>query len=167
MQTSDIASLAGFIVACFAVASSGAFFRPGPWYEQLQKPSWCPPNWLFAPAWTVLYIMIAVSGWLVFRKAGFSGAAVAFTIYVLQLLLNAAWSGIFFGAKRLDLAFGELVLLWLMILATILAFHPIDTTAAYLLIPYLCWVTFAGALNLTIWRLNARRMPPADAYPGR
>lgn len=167
MSLSDLYGLAGFIVACFCVASSGAFFRPGEWYERLTKPAWCPPNWLFAPAWTVLYITIAVAGWWVWRKAGFAGATLAFAIYAAQLLLNAAWSAIFFGARRLDLAFGELVLLWASIGATIIAFYQIEPAAAYLLLPYLAWVTFAGLLNLSLLRLNGGRVASVSAYSGR
>ena len=158
MDTSDILGLAGFFAVCFATASSGAFFRPGTWYEDLAKPWWRPPNWLFAPAWSLLYCAIAVSGWLVWRQAGFAGAALPLGIYTVQLVLNAAWSGLFFGLRRPDIAFGEVVLLWLSILATILAFHPVHAGAAWLLVPYLCWVTFASCLNFSIWRLNAGRL---------
>jgi tryptophan-rich sensory protein len=161
MSTSDILGLAGFFAVCFAVASSGAFFRPGAWYENLAKPWWRPPNWLFAPAWSILYCTIAVAGWMVWRAAGFAGAALPLGIYALQLVLNAAWSGLFFGLRRPDIAFGEVVLLWLSILATILAFHPVDAQAAWLLVPYLCWVTFASGLNFSIWRLNVGRFGAA------
>ena len=152
----EIVALLGFIAAVAAVASTGAFFPPDKWYQALRKPRWCPPNWLFGPAWTVLYLMIAVSGWLVWRKAGLAGAAGAFAIYALQLLLNGAWSGIFFGLRRMDLALAELVLLWLAILATIMAFAAHDALAAWLLVPYLAWVSFAGALNAALLRANPR-----------
>ena len=152
----EIVALLGFIAAVAAVASTGAFFPPDKWYQALRKPRWCPPNWLFGPAWTVLYLMIAVSGWLVWRKAGLAGAAGAFAIYALQLVLNGAWSGIFFGLRRMDLALAELVLLWLAILATIVAFAAHDTLAAWLLVPYLAWVSFAGALNAALLRMNPR-----------
>lgn len=152
----EIVALLGFIAAVAAVASTGAFFPPDKWYQALRKPRWCPPNWLFGPAWTVLYLMIAVSGWLVWRKAGLAGAAGAFAIYALQLVLNGAWSGIFFGLRRMNLALAELVLLWLAILATIVAFAAHDTLAAWLLVPYLAWVSFAGALNAALLRMNPR-----------
>ncbi|MFO1149009.1 MAG: TspO/MBR family protein [Alsobacter sp.] len=151
--------LLGFAAACFAAALSGAFFRPGDWYERLAKPWWRPPNWLFGPAWTVLYTMIAISGWLVWRKAGFAGAAVPLAIYGVQLALNAVWSGIFFGMRRMDLAFYELCLLWLSILATILGFATVHSGAAWMLVPYLAWVTFAGILNWTMWQLNRAAVP--------
>jgi tryptophan-rich sensory protein len=129
-------------------------FRPGQWYEHLRKPSWRPPNWLFAPAWAILYLMIAFSGWLVWRTVGFGGAALPLTVYFLQLGLNAAWSTIFFGMRRPDLAFLEIAMLWLSIVATIAAFHPVNAVAAWLLLPYLAWVTFAATLNFAIWRMN-------------
>ena len=158
----DIASpvaLLGFIAACILAATTGALFRPGEWYEHLAKPSWRPPNWLFPPAWAVLYLTIAVSGWLVWRVGGLSGAVLPLVIYFLQLGLNAAWSPIFFGMQRPGLAFGEIILLWVAIVATIATFYHIDEVAAWLLLPYLAWVTFAAALNFSIWRLNPGREP--------
>jgi len=154
MTLSEIVSLIGFVGACFAAASMGTIFRPGEWYERLAKPSWRPPNWLFAPVWTVLYLAIAVSGWLIWRKAGMAGAALPLIIYLLQLVLNAAWTPIFFGLHRLGAAFVEIVLLWASIAATIVFFQPIDALAAWLLVPYLAWVSFAATLNFAIWRLN-------------
>ena len=129
--------LIGFVGICFLAAMTGAMFRPGDWYERLRKPAWRPPNWVFPPAWAFLYLTIAVSGWLAWRTSGFAGAA-----------------PIFFGMRRPDLAFIEVVMLWLSIIATIAAFHRVNAAAAWLLLPYLAWVTFAAALNCTIWRLN-------------
>ncbi len=154
MTTQNALGLAGFLIACVAAASSGAVFKPGQWYETLAKPWWRPPNWLFPVAWTVLYGCIAVSGWLVWKTAGFAGAATALAVYGAQLVFNAAWSGLFFGLHRIDLAFAELVLLWLSIVATVATFAPVSLLAAELLLPYLVWVTFAGVLNLSIWQLN-------------
>lgn len=154
MDMFSIIVLIGFVSACFLAATTGAVFRPGDWYERLAKPSWRPPNWLFAPVWTILYLTIAVSGWLVWRKSGFAGAALPLAIYLVQLVLNAAWTPIFFGLRRPDLAFIEIVMLWLSIVATIAAFHPVNAAAAWLLVPYLAWVTFAAALNFAVWRLN-------------
>jgi len=154
MNTTSLFVLLGFIAACFLAALTGALFRPGDWYEQLAKPSWRPPNWLFAPVWTVLYVTIAVSGWLVWREAGFAGAALPLAIYALQLGLNAAWTPLFFGLHRPDLGFLDIVLVWLCIVATIVFFCPIHAGAALLLVPYLAWVTFAAALNFAVWRLN-------------
>jgi len=152
-------SLVGFLVFLIlvgATAMSGGYFRPGDWYESLARPWWRPPNWLFAPAWAVLYVTIIVAGWLVWKEAGLAGAAVPLSIYLVQLLLNAGWSAVFFGLRRPDLAFAELSLLWLSIVATIVSFHTVHPGAAWLLVPYLCWVTFAGVLNFTIWRMNRR-----------
>ncbi len=154
MDLSSVAALAAFLVACFAAASMGAFFRPGAWYEGLAKPSWRPPNRLFAPVWTILYIMIAISGWLVWMRAGFAGAALPLGVYALQILLNALWTPLFFGLRRPDLGMVGIVSLWLSIVATIALFMPISGWAAILLLPYLAWVSFASALNFAIWRLN-------------
>lgn len=161
MDLASVIVLIGFIGACLLAATTGATFRPGDWYEQLKKPSWRPPNWVFAPAWAVLYLTIAVSGWLVWRTAGFAGAAAPLSIYLLQLGLNAAWSAIFFGMRRPDLAFVEIILLWLSIVATIAAFHPVNAAAAWLLLPYLAWATFAAVLNFTVWRMNPRTVTAA------
>lgn len=157
--------LLGFILACVAAASTGAIFRPGDWYESLAKPKWRPPNWLFGPVWMVLYAMIAVSGWFVWEKAGIAGATPALLLYAVQLVLNALWSMIFFGLRRIGLALAEMGVLWIAIAATIIAFYPIDETAAWLLIPYIVWVSIAFTLNLSIWRMNSRetRQQPAEA----
>jgi tryptophan-rich sensory protein len=151
MDTNSALGLLAFFAACFAAAASGAFFRPGAWYERLAKPRWRPPNWVFPPAWSVLYVCIAVAGWLVWRKAGL-GAALG--VYAVQLLLNAGWSAVFFGLHRPDWAFAEVAALWLSIIATITVFAPISLGAALLLLPYVAWVTFAAALNLSIWQMN-------------
>jgi tryptophan-rich sensory protein len=155
--------LAGFAGACFVVATTAAVFRPGAWYEALRKPWWRPPNWLFPPAWSLLYVMIATAGWLVWRERGFAGAALPLGVYGLQLLLNGLWSPIFFGLRRLDLAFYELLLLWASILACILLFAPISSLAAWLLVPYLAWVSFAGLLNFTVWQMNRETAQAASS----
>ena len=157
MNVFSILVLLGFVGACALAASMGAVFRPGNWYERLTKPSWRPPNWLFAPVWAVLYLTIAVSGWLVWRISGFAGAALPLGMYGIQLVLNATWTPIFFGLHWIGWAFFEIVLLWLAIVATIAYFHPVHPVAAWLLLPYLAWVTFAAALNFAIWRLNPNR----------
>jgi benzodiazapine receptor len=154
METSSLIVLLGFFATCFVAALIGALFRPGDWYERLAKPSWRPPNRLFAPVWTVLYSTIAVSGWLVWREVGFAGATLPLAVYAVQLVLNAAWTPIFFGMHRPDLGFLEIVLVWLSIVVTIGLFYPIHAAAALLLLPYLGWVTFAAALNFAIWQLN-------------
>lgn len=156
-------ALAVFIVVCFAVSTMGAIFRPGDWYDNLNKPSWQPPSWLFAPVWSILYVMIAVSGWLVWREHGLAGASFAFVVYGIQLVVNGAWSPVFFGLKRPDLALIEVGFLWLSVVATIWVFAPLNETATWLLVPYLVWVSFASFLNFTIVRLNPRyRFTSAD-----
>lgn len=144
-----------FLLLCAAVATTGILFQPGTWYAALTRPAWTPPNWVFPPAWTTLYVMIAVAGWLVWRAVGFRRAVIPFALYALQLVLNAAWSWLFFGLHRMDLGFFDIIALGLAILATILAFYRVDRVAGLLLIPYVLWVGFAAALNLAIWHLNA------------
>jgi len=167
MDMVSIVALAGFVAACFLAALTGVRFPPGPWYERLNKPAWRPPNWLFAPVWTVLYVMMAVAGWLVWRQAGFAGAGVALIVYALQLILNAAWTPLFFGLRRPDLGLVDIVLLWLSIVAAIALFFPISVVAALLLVPYLAWVAFAGALNFALWRLNPAVAPLTKTAPRR
>ena len=147
-------TLMAFIGICALAASSGALFPPGRWYESLRKPSWRPPNWLFGPAWTVLYAMIAVAGWLVWTAAGPGERLVPMSVYGLQLVLNAVWSGIFFGMKRMKLALGEMALLWLSIAVNIAVFWPVHKVAALMLVPYLAWVSFAFMLNRALVKLN-------------
>ena len=149
-----IAAFVVFVALCAAAASTGIVFRPGTWYANLRQPSWRPPDALFGPVWLVLYLMIATSGWLVWRQAGLAGAALPLGLYALQLALNGAWSWLAFRRRRLDLAAWNMAALWLAIVATILAFYPISPLAAWLLVPYLAWVSFALALNVKLWRLN-------------
>jgi tryptophan-rich sensory protein len=144
-------SLAVFVVLVVVAGSSGIFFQPGDWYESLRKPSWTPPNWLFGPVWSVLYVMIAIAGWLVWKQA--PGSA-AMWFWGLQLFVNATWSGVFFGMRRMDLAFYDIGLLWLLVAGFIVTALSISTTAALLFVPYLIWVSIAGALNWTVWRMN-------------
>ncbi|MCX8090813.1 MAG: tryptophan-rich sensory protein [Verrucomicrobiae bacterium] len=141
-------------MASFAAATFGGFFSPGEWYASLQKPSWTPPPWVFGPVWTVLYTMMAVAAWLVWRQGGFAAQRRPLGLFVIQLALNASWTPLFFGLRRPDLAFAEIVLLWVAIAATLAAFRRVSVTAAWLLVPYLAWVSFAAALNFALWRLN-------------
>lgn len=143
-----------FLVATFTAAAVGGLFMPGSWYDSLAKPAWTPPDWLFGPVWTLLYCMIAVSGWLVWRETGLKGARLAFAVFALQLVLNGLWSWLFFGLHRPDLALVDIVLLEMTILCLIVLFWPISRLAAVLLVPYLAWVAFATALNGAIWQLN-------------
>ena len=154
MDAFSLLMMIAFGAASFGAAATGAIFRPGDWYKQLDKPRWRPPDWLFAPVWTMLYASIAVSGWLVWRAAGIEGAALPLAVFALQLLLNAAWTPLFFGLRRPDLALVEIAMLWGSIVATIVLFHPVSAAAAWLLVPYLAWVSFASVLNASIWRRN-------------
>lgn len=148
--------LAGWLAASFvaggvgAVASAGA----GAFYGQLAQPSWAPPAWLFGPVWSVLYILIGVAAWLVWRKHGFSGAATALSLFCIQLLANALWTWLFFVWHLGALALAEILVLGLLIAATLFAFWRLQRLAALMLLPYLAWVSFASALTFSLWRLN-------------
>jgi translocator protein len=146
-----------FVGFCCVPASVGAFFMPGEWYEVVvKKPTWCPPNWLFGPVWAVLYLMIATSGWLVWHAVGWEAGAFAFAVYAVQLFFASLWSPIFFGLRRPDLALIEIVFLWTSIVVNVVVFYQISEMAAWMLVPYLCWASFAGFLNFTIVRMNPR-----------
>jgi tryptophan-rich sensory protein len=147
-------ALAGWLGVTFAAAALGALFLPGEWYAQLRKPTWNPPNWLFGPVWTTLYLMMALAAWLVWRRGGFAAQRMPLVIFSIQLGLNALWSPLFFGLKNPGLAFAEIVLLWFAILDTLVVFWRVQVAAALLLVPYLLWVTFAAGLNFTLWQLN-------------
>jgi tryptophan-rich sensory protein len=125
------------------------------WYLTLEKPSWNPPSWLFGPVWTLLYILMGVAVWLVWR-AGFDtpGVRGALILFGVQLLFNLAWSFVFFGMRQVGWALVEIIATWVLILATLLAFYQLRPAAGWLLVPYQLWVTFATALNATIWWLN-------------
>lgn len=139
-----IAALSGAVTARTAVT----------FYADLRKPSWAPPAWLFGPAWSVLYLLMAIAAWTVWRDHGFSGARVALILYVLQLILNALWSWFFFVRRRGVEAFADVVLLWLAIVATMIAFTDLSTSATILFVPYLAWVSFAAALTVSVWKRN-------------
>ena len=145
-------SLAAGAVGALATAEARAF------YAGLVKPAWAPPVWLFGPVWTTLYVMMGVAAWLVWRQAGWSGAAGALSLFVAQLVCNALWSWIVFAWRSGALAFTEILLLAALIVATMLAFARVRTLAAVLLLPYLAWVGFATALTWTLWRANAERL---------
>jgi benzodiazapine receptor len=122
------------------------------WYEGLSKPNWTPPNWLFAPVWTILYVAMGVAAWLVWRRSSFTAAPMQ--LFLLQLLLNVAWSAVFFRFRSPGWAFIEIVALWCAILLTAITFGRTAPAAGWLMIPYLLWVSYAAALNFAIWRLN-------------
>ena len=149
-----ILGLCGWLLLCFAAASPGAVFMPGEWFAALKKPAWNPPSWIFGPVWTALYAMMAAAAWLVWQRGGWKEQRKPLLIFLAQLALNALWTPLFFGLHRPGVAFAEIVLLWLAIVATLVAFRPVNRTAAWLLVPYLAWVSFAAVLNGTLWRLN-------------
>jgi translocator protein len=151
--------LVGWIVISFAAAWIGSRFMPGAWYESLAKPSWNPPNAIFGPVWSVLYVLMGVAAWLVWRKAGFSGASTALVLFIVQLALNALWSYLFFGLHRPDIAFFDIVALWVVILVVTVLFWRVDRIAGGLMVPYVVWVTFASYLNFVLWRLNRGLLP--------
>lgn len=146
------------ILICLAVGGIGGMVTtpqiPG-WYADLAKPAWTPPDWIFGPVWTLLYLMMAVAAWLVWRQAGFSGAKLPLTLFAVQLALNSLWSVLFFGLQNPGAAAVEIILLWAAILATLVGFWKRSKWAGGLLVPYLAWVSYAAALNVAIWRLNA------------
>jgi translocator protein len=146
--------LFGFILLCAgcgALAGFATMQSVVEWYPTLNKPSWTPPNWLFGPMWTVLYIMMAVAAWLVWRAGR---AQTALILFFAQLLLNLAWSFLFFGAQSPVLGLIDIAILWLAIAATIFAFSMRSRLAAFLMVPYISWVSLAAALNASIVILN-------------
>jgi tryptophan-rich sensory protein len=142
-----------FVGLVIAAAAFGGQWGAGPWYNTLSKPGWTPPNWLFPIAWTVLYLMIAVAGWLIWETPHPS-RTVLLAVWGGQLLLNAVWSYIFFGRKEIGLALAELSALWLLIAIFVVLAWPVNQEAALLFLPYLVWVSYAGALNAAIWHRN-------------
>ncbi|WP_339613469.1 TspO/MBR family protein [uncultured Rubinisphaera sp.] len=146
-----------FIIVCLSAGGLGAIATTPEiegWYKMIAKPSWNPPGWIFGPVWTTLYIMMAIAVWLVWKQAGFKAAKLPLNSFGVQLLLNVAWSWIFFGMHRPGWAFAEIIVLWLAILATTILFFKKSKIAGGLMVPYLAWVSFASVLNFTIWRLN-------------
>lgn len=145
-----------FLASCLAAGSTGALFEPGKWYESLAKPSWTPPNWLFPVAWTTLYLCIAAAA---ARIAPLEGSQYAMALFALQIALNTLWTPVFFGLKRMGAGMVVLTALWLAVAATLVSFWSLDWIAGLLFVPYLAWVTVAGALNFSVWRLNPKAQP--------
>ncbi|WP_347066506.1 TspO/MBR family protein [Flavobacterium sp. WV_118_3] len=155
----NITRIVMIVVTCLVVGYFSGIVTRGSietWYPTLVKPSFNPPNWLFAPVWSTLYIMMGIAAGLVWNRIDFERDAVkrALLFFTIQLGLNALWSFLFFGLHNVLLALIELVILWLMIYETYQSFRKIHKIAGYLLLPYLAWVTFAGVLNASIWQLN-------------
>lgn len=143
-----------WILLCVGTGGIASQWKPGPWHAALVKPAWNPPDAVFAPVWILLYVLMGVAAWLVWRSAGAPGRGTALALFLVQLALNGAWSWLFFGRHAIGAALVEIVFLWVAILATVLVFRRISRAAAALLAPYLAWVTFASALTFAIWRLN-------------
>lgn len=143
-----------WLLLTFCAAAFGARFGPDEWYRQLAKPTWTPPNAIFAPVWTILYLLMATAAWLIWKRHGVAGAVVPLALFIFQLALNAAWSWQFFGRHRPQAALVDIVVLWAVIAATLISFWLLDPLPGILLIPYLAWVSFATALNWAIWRMN-------------
>ena len=153
----DLLGLGAFVVLCLAISAIGGWVTAdsvGTWYRTLQKPDFNPPDWVFAPVWSLLYLMIALAGWRVWRRRGLAGARVAMGAYAAQLALNLAWSFVFFGGQMIGIALAEIVLLLVAIGVNALLFWRIDRMAGWLLAPYAAWVAFASILNFALWRLN-------------
>jgi tryptophan-rich sensory protein len=154
MKKSDWFKLIISIVICQLTGAIGAIFTAesvGSWYLTLNKPGLNPPSWVFAPVWTTLYVLMGVALFIIWKK---HQTGYAIHIFIFQLILNSLWSFLFFGVRNIQLAFIEIILLWLSILITIILFYRISRPAAYLLIPYILWVTFASYLNYELMRLN-------------
>lgn len=147
-----MSSLLRWLALSFLAAAAGVAFPAPDYYRALRRPAWAPPPWLFGPAWTVLYALMGTAAWLVASRG--DGSRGALRLFGVQLVLNAAWTPIFFGLRRPGVAMLEIALMWVAVAATTLAFFGRRTLAGVLLLPYLAWVTFAAALNWEIWRRN-------------
>lgn len=156
----QIVGLIAWLAVVFATAAIGAAasVQAGPFYATLTRPSWAPPGSVFGPVWTILYAMMALAAWLVWREGGFGVARAALVLFLVQLATNALWSWLFFAWHRGALAFADIVVLWVLVLATLVRFWQVDRLAGALLLPYLLWVSFAAALNWSVWRLNPQAL---------
>lgn len=143
-----------FLGACCAAAATGAMFSPGQWYRDLSKPSWTPPDWLFPLAWTVLYICSAVAAT---RVSVLGDSAHAMGFWAFQIALNTLWTPVFFGLERIRAGALVLAFLWISVAGCMVTFFMVDALAGWLIVPYLVWVTIAGALNLSVWQLNPQK----------
>ena len=152
----QVLGLIGWLLVCFAASAVGAVasVQATSFYSQLAQPGWAPPPHVFGPVWTVLYVLMAIAAWLVWRSGGFRDNGVALTLFLIQLAPNAVWSWLFFAWHRGALALADIVLLWVLVVATLAAFWRARPLAGVLLIPYLLWVSFAAVLNYAVWQLN-------------
>jgi len=157
-RSRDVAGFLVFVALCILVSGLGGMATSssvGTWYQTLAKPPFNPPDWVFAPVWTALYVLIAVAGWRVWRKIGAGDSRMPLLVYGLQLALNLGWSVLFFGLQQVGWALAEIVVLLASIVATWWLFRPIDKVAALLLTPYGLWVTYATGLNTSFVILNS------------
>jgi benzodiazapine receptor len=143
-----------FVGIALGVGSLGILFLPGPWYAALSKPAWTPPDRWFGPIWTALYLSMGIAAWLVWSERYHRARNVSLLAYAVQLLINALWVPVFFGAKNIGAALFVIVALWLSVAWTLREFSRVKPAAAWLLVPYIAWVTLAVALNLSIWKHN-------------
>ncbi len=153
----QIAGLVFSLVVCLGAGGLGAIATTPEidgWYKTITKPSWNPPDYVFGPVWTTLFVMMAIAAWLVWRQMGFKAATLPLSLFGVQLVLNVSWSWIFFGLHQPGWAFVEIVILWLAIVATTVVFFRSIRVAGVLMVPYLAWVSFASVLNFAIWQLN-------------
>jgi len=150
----NLLSLAIWLLVCLGAGLVGSRFLPGEWYLSLNKPSWTPPNSVFGPVWTALYIMMGISAWIVWKDRHYKRTKASLFLFVFQLVLNSLWTYIFFGLHLPGVAFLEISGLWLVLLATLIGFWRVKNIAGVLLLPYILWVSFAALLNFAIWRLN-------------
>ena len=155
-RTRQIIGLAGWLLLGFAAAAIGAVAsaQAATFYQQLAQPAWAPPSSVFGPVWSVLYALMGIAAWLVWREGGWRRQRGVLSLFVIQLAINALWSWLFFAWHHGALAFADIVLLWLLIVATTVGFWRMRPLAGALLLPYLAWVSFATALNFAVWQLN-------------
>lgn len=154
--TKQVLGLVAWLVLVFAASAAGAAasIQARPFYAELLQPAWAPPASVFGPVWSLLYALMAWAAWLVWREGGWRERRMPLVLFLLQLVANVAWSWLFFAWHQGALAFADIVLLWLLIAATLVAFWRVRPLAGALLLPYLAWVGFASALNYTLWRTN-------------
>jgi tryptophan-rich sensory protein len=152
----QVMGLVGWLVVSFAASDVGAVasIQAKSFYSQLAQPEWAPPPWVFGPVWTVLYALMGIAAWLVWRSRGFRANRQALTLFLLQLAFNALWSWLFFAWHLGIMALADVLVLWILIVATLVSFWRVRPLAGALLIPYLLWVSFASALNFSLWQLN-------------
>ena len=152
----QVFGLVGWLLVSFAASVVGAVasIQAQSFYGELTQPSWAPPGWVFGPVWTTLYALMGVAAWLVWREGGFRKNKTSLSLFLVQLVVNALWSWLFFAWHLGAYALIDLIALWLLIIATLVTFWRVKPLAGTLLVPYLLWVSFAGILNYTVWQLN-------------